>query len=65
MPDRVAFVALCWFVLGTTIGIAVGGTMFGDSTSGAVYGFFLAFAACFVWPWIMPDFIENWMQDSA
>jgi hypothetical protein len=65
MPDHVALVALFWFVLWTGVGVVVGSVMFGEPRTGAVYGFFLAFVACFTWPWIMPDFIGDWMDDPA
>ena len=65
MPDHVAVVALCWFVLWTSVGVAVGSVMYGQPNTGAVTGFFLAFVACFAWLWIFPDMLGDWMNDSA
>ncbi|MGZ4988844.1 MAG: hypothetical protein ACXWBP_12415 [Limisphaerales bacterium] len=62
MADRVAVVALCWFALWTGLGVAVGSVV-GGPTTGAVNGFFFALLALTAWPWIMPDSIENWMND--
>jgi hypothetical protein len=39
--------------------------MYGQPNTGAVTGFFLAFVACFAWPWIFPDMLGDWMNDSA
>lgn len=64
-PDRVALVGLCWFALGTSLGIAVGSTLFGQPRTGAVYGFFLAFATCLLWPLFLPNCVGDWMDDSA
>jgi len=62
MADRVAVVAFCWFLLWTSIGIAVGNTV-GEPKTGAITGFFLALLATFSWPFIMPAPIANWMDD--
>jgi hypothetical protein len=60
--DRVALVALCWFVLWTAIGIAIG-VLFGTPGTGAVSGFVFALLATLAWPWLMPDSINDWMDD--
>ena len=65
MPDHVALVALFWFVLWTSVGVAAGSLIFGEPRTGAFYGFFFAFVACFAWPWIMPESIGAWMDESA
>lgn len=62
MADRVAVVAFCWFVLWTGVGVAVGSVV-GEPRTGAVNGFFFALLALSAWPWIMPESIENWMDD--
>ena len=62
MADRVAVVAFCWFALWTGLGIAVGSVV-GGPTTGAVNGFLFALLALSAWPWIMPNSIENWMND--
>ena len=62
MADRVALVAFCWFVLFIGGGIALGSIVDAPRT-GAVDGFFLALLALGVWPVVMPDAVENWMND--
>lgn len=61
MPDHVAIVALCWFLLWTSAGVAVCSWMYGEPYTGAVTGFFLGFGAFFAWPWILPDFLQDWL----
>ena len=62
MADRVAFVAFCWFVLFVGAGIAIGSLVDAPRT-GAVDGFFLALLSLGTWPVIMPQAIDNWMDD--
>ena len=61
MP-KIALAPLFIIVLGIGIGIAVGSAV-GGPTTGAVNGFFFALLALSAWPWIMPESIENWMND--
>jgi len=49
-----------WMVVGTFVGI------FGFEVpwAGTVDGFLFAVLATFAWPWIMPQFIDDWMDDN-
>jgi hypothetical protein len=65
---RVALVAACWFlfwmIAGSTVGYLAGGAH-GGKVNGAYYGFFngafVATLTAFLWPWIMPKRIDDWM----
>jgi hypothetical protein len=61
--DRVALVALCWFVVLTGGGAAMG-TLFAIPIpgTGAIVGFLLALFGLFAWPWIMPEAVSRWMN---
>lgn len=59
--DRVAIVGVCWFVLWTVLGGAVGGAFAAPGT-GSIAGFFLGLAAMIAWPWILPKRINRWMD---
>jgi hypothetical protein len=60
--DRVAVVAWLWFIGWIVAGWATGKALDMPGT-GVVNGFFLAFISVFIWPWIMPRFIDDWMYD--
>jgi hypothetical protein len=60
--DRVAIVAWCWFVLWTGLGTAIGG-LFGTPGTEAISRFSFGLLATFAWPWIMPEGINDWMDD--
>jgi hypothetical protein len=61
--DRVAIVAWCWFVLWVVFGYATGTLLFNTPWTGALSGFAFALLATFAWPWVMPERINNWMDD--
>ncbi len=60
--DRVALVAVCWFLMWISIGVAIG-SLFGTPGTGAISGFWFALLATLAWPWVIPDFVANWMDD--
>lgn len=60
--DRVAVVAVCWFVVWIAVGITIG-VLLDTPGTGAVSGFFFALLATLAWPWLMPDSINDWMDD--
>jgi hypothetical protein len=63
--DRVAIVALCWFIVWVALGYGIGGLIFGTPWTGAVSGFWFALLAILAWPWVMPEQLNVWMDDAA
>jgi hypothetical protein len=61
--DRVAIVALLWFVGWTAATSEFSKLLFNDPGTGAVLGFVLALITVFTWPWVLPRFLEHWMHD--
>ena len=64
MAYRVVVFLTCWIALWTGAGAAVG-KMLGTPGTGAVIGFGVAVASTFLWPWIIPEPIDNWMDGLA
>lgn len=67
--DRTVLVATCWFVTWTFVGYFICGPMelfglYGGGFSGAIGGFAFALLTTIAWPWILPDFIWNWMDEE-
>ena len=62
--DRVALVAWAWFILWTVGGDVVGRWLNMPGT-GVVFGFLLALVTVFLWPWLLPSFIDEWMHDPS
>jgi hypothetical protein len=60
--DRVALVGLLWFILWIGAGDAIG-HLFRIPGTGMVLGFIVAFLTVFLWPWLMPRSIDDWMHD--
>ena len=60
--DRVAIVALLWFVVWTGSGDAIG-QWFKTPGTGIVLGFLFALSTLAAWPWVMPPAIDDWMHD--
>ena len=54
-----------WLVFWMGTGAAVGSIAFGSPWAGTVNGFFFAILATFAWPWIVPRFVNDWMDDSS
>ena len=61
--DRVAIVALLWFVGWTTAACQLSKYLFHDPGTGAIVGFTLALLTVFAWPWLLPHRLESWMHD--
>jgi hypothetical protein len=59
--DRVAFVAICWFVFWTGVGSIVGRMLDVPGTI-TVSGFIFALVTVFAWPWILPEALNRWMD---
>jgi hypothetical protein len=59
--DRIALVALCWFLFWTGLGV-VTGKLLGMPGTATLLGFLFALFSTFAWPWIMPEAISNWMN---
>jgi hypothetical protein len=63
--DRVAIVALGWFALWIALGTSCGALLFSSPGTGSVLGFFFALLATPSWPWVMPEAVNDWMDDLA
>jgi hypothetical protein len=55
-------VAACWFVGWTTVGAIVGRLL---ETPGyyTVMGLLFAFATIFAWPFVLPNRLQDWMDE--
>ena len=62
--DRVALVACLWFVGWIFAGLEVSKLAFNAPLSGGIWGFVLALLTVFLWPWVMPRTLEDWMHGS-
>ncbi len=60
--DRIALVAVCWFAIWIGVG-AWAGREAGLPGSGIIGGFFLALLTTFAWPWVLPNFVWQWMDE--
>jgi hypothetical protein len=60
--NRVPLVAVCWFIVWTTVGFLVGRL---TDTPGyyTVLGFVFALVSIFAWPLIFPDSLQDWMDE--
>ena len=63
--DRVAIVAWGWFALWIVFGTAAGSLLFNTPWTGGITGFGFALVAVFSWPWLMPESINAWMDQTA
>lgn len=63
--DRVAIVAWSWFILWTASGYLAGALLFETPWTGALVGFLAALVGTFTWPWVMPERINQWMDDPV
>jgi hypothetical protein len=61
--DRVAIVALGWFAFWIALGTSSGTLLFSSPGAGTVLGFGFALLATSAWPWVMPETINDWMDD--
>jgi hypothetical protein len=62
--DRVALVGLLWFAGWICVGDAVG-HLFQIPGTGMVVGFIVAVCTVLLWPWLMPRFVDDWMNDPG
>ena len=62
--DRVAFLAILWFVGWTISGYEIGKLTEAMPGTGAVSGFLFALVTIFAWPWILPDFMDRWLYEA-
>ena len=60
--DRVALVAVCWFVGWTAAGSIVGRLLEVPGTI-TVCGFIFALLTVFAWPWVLPERLKRWMSE--
>ena len=62
--DRVAVVVTCWFALWIGVCVAFGTRSIGLAGfySGALAGMWIATLLSFLWPLIMPEAINRWMD---
>ena len=60
--DRVALVAWLWFIFWVVGGDLIG-RWFAMPGTGMVAGFLLALVMVPAWPWLMPEFVDDWMYD--
>ena len=61
--DRVALVAVLWFVGWIAGSWEFSKLLFDDPGTGAICGFILALLTVFAWPWVLPPPLEHWMHD--
>jgi len=61
--DRVALVAVLWFVGWIAGSLEFSKLLFNDPGTGAIWGFILALLTVFAWPWVLPPSLEHWMHD--
>ena len=64
MGHRVVVFLTVWIALEMGAGAGVG-SMFGAPGTGAVWGFVAAVLTTFLWPWIVPEPIDNWLDGPA
>jgi hypothetical protein len=62
--DRVAFVAFLWFAGWIAGGTELAKFALNAPLSGGIWGFVLALLTVFLWPWVMPRGVEDWMHGS-
>jgi Na+/proline symporter len=62
--DRVALIACLWFTGWTFGGTELAKWAFNAPLSGGIWGFVLALLTVFLWPWLMPRAVEDWMHGS-
>jgi len=62
--DRVALIAVVWFLGWVAAGSALARLMFSAPMSGGIWGFVLALLSVFLWPWLLPRSVDDWMHSS-
>ncbi len=61
--DRVAIVAWGWFVGFVALGYATGNLLFATPWTGGLVGFLFALVGSLMWPFVLPDRVNDWMDD--
>lgn len=64
MAYRVVLFLTGWIAVWVGLGVAVG-SLFGTLGTGGVTGFVVGVLTTFLWPWIVPRPIDNWMDGLA
>jgi hypothetical protein len=64
MPYRVTLFLTCWLALWTAIGLGIG-FVFRTPMTGMIDGFIFAVLSTFLWPWIVPNFLDDWMDGQT
>ena len=64
MQYRVVFFLTCWLALWMVTGMAVG-SVFKMPMTGIIVGFVGALFSTFLWPWIVPEFLDDWMDGQT
>jgi hypothetical protein len=62
MAHRVVLLLTLWIALWMGAGAVVGHLLFYTFWTGVVDGFVFAVLTTFLWPWIMPEAIDNWID---
>jgi len=65
MGYRVVVFLTLWIALLTGAGAFLGSLVFGTPGTGAVTGFLSAVLSTFLWPWIVPQSVDDWMDGMA
>lgn len=64
MGHRIVLFLTVWIAVQTGIGAALGYYLLGTPGTGAVSGFVAAVLTTFLWPWILPEPIDRWMDGT-
>jgi hypothetical protein len=64
MGNRVVLFLTFWLAVWIGVGAAIG-ALFGTPGTGAVDGFVFAIVTTFLWPWIMPSALDQWMDGGG
>ncbi|MBX9828157.1 MAG: hypothetical protein K2Y27_24575 [Xanthobacteraceae bacterium] len=61
--DRVALIAVLWFAAWIAGGAELAKVTLNAPLSGSIWGFVLALLTVFLWPWLMPRAVDDWMHN--
>ena len=59
--NRVPLIAVCWFALWTTVGFFIGRLLDTPGTY-TVLGFVFGLVTIFAWPFVLPNWLQDWMD---
>lgn len=62
MADRVVILLTLWLAFWMGVGAGVGHLFFFTLWTGVANGFVFAVLSTFLWPWILPQAIDDWMD---